>query len=242
MKKKTLILLIQFSIYILSINAFSQKTPGNENDKKNIDSIFNLETSLKIKGNSLKLLESDKKISLLTQEIERYKLNENYFSTALSTQTTIFSVIVTIIILLISFISFSKFQSDVKKVKNLYAKSINNYKKIEKRINNSDSYLYSSITVIYHQNENFPLAIYFGLKAASNLNLENMETETQLSNIKSLTDWTNNEINKNNIKELLVRKKEIFELLNEIAKVPDNDFANAVAILRTSIVTKFNNT
>lgn len=59
----------------------------------------------------------DKKVDSLLKVTDKFSIEKNYFSSALSAQTTIFSVIVTIALALFGFVSYSEFASLVRKHK-----------------------------------------------------------------------------------------------------------------------------
>lgn len=209
---------------------YAQNTPPKKS--ANLDSLIQFYIEKNIELHLLK-------IDSLNSQIEGHKLNENYYTTSLSTQTAIFSIIVTILLVVVSFLSYYKFKSEVKSVQNKYLESIENYNKVKENLSESDSDLYAGIGLLY-LNQNLPAeSISYFLKGISHgcNNLKNKEL--LLDNIKSVNSIVSDLIYKEEDKAILIEEKEeIFRYLNTMSETKDNDIQNELASLRIALIEK----
>ena len=223
--RKLLILLLLF----LSFHSYSQNKNFNESK---IDSIIQIKTEQSLKPYLVK-------IDSLTKQIDKYELNENYYTSALSTQTGIFSLIVTILLVIIGFISYSKFKSEVKAVEKKYLQSIENYNHINTRLYEAESELYFAIAVIHHKEKLMGESVKYFLRSLSTTYLE-FETKQDIISVISDIIFIISKFDESDITDLIEHKEEVYKYLNAI-KFDDSEILDELSRLRICINEKMKN-
>jgi hypothetical protein len=181
------------------------------------------------------------KIDSLNSRLNKYEMNVNYFSTALSSQTAIFSIIVTVMTLLIGFISYNKFKAEVKAVTEKYEQSIENYNKIKENLDETDSDLYTSIAVLYINSGLYGKAIFYCLRGVSRCTLKNTKKKIIIDNIHLISQWVESKLNKKQVDGLIEDKDDIMKYINKIVQIEDYDIQNEISKLRIVLIEKLNN-
>ena len=200
---------------------------------ENLDSIIQGKIEIKIKP-YVENLDS------VNDQIEKYKLNENYYTTALSSQTAIFSVIVTLLVLIIGFISYNKFKSEVKTVETKYQESIDNYNKINESLKETHCDLYTAIGILHQKEKLYGDSVKFFLRGIANMSMELEGKEAILENISALTEIITQNLQQSDIEVINEEKELIYKYLNQI-NTDDNEIHSELAKLRISLDEKMNN-
>lgn len=191
------------------------------------------------------LKEHDKNISndfkALKEEFVKYEISEKYFSNILSSQTTLFSIIITGLLALASVITLFQFNSIIKKTEEKFKKDIINledkWKKHDDLIRDASfnsykacSNSYISAKELCHQNKEYAYSFIYFLKAGI-MNLLTSEyaptrekvifweDKSQKNLKKAITYYNDNlENNANQVDILKNNKGELSELLEILCR------------------------
>lgn len=197
-----------------------------------VQKVFNIQLAIN-KKEYLEIIDS------LNYNINSYEQNEKYYSNALSSQTTIFSVIVTILLVLTGLISYTSFKLELKKVKKQYKQSIENYKKIEERFSETDYELYSAIGLLWHEKGLRAESIKFFARAFSHACEYVINSDEIIENINTVNKVLNS-LSDSEIKILKKDKEEIFKYLDKTSNINNSEILNCLSIMRVELIKKTN--
>lgn len=253
----------------LIINAQSKQSdvlPNNINKK--IDSITNIQNILLKKQNSFEnSLEQSKSVSdSLKRELLFYKVKEDFYATALSDQSTRFTLIISGILALFALLSFGAFKYEVSKIREStekrilkYESKVNKYKIQLKETTNqligAKGNLFTSIATSFEKEKSYVSAFRYFIFAArahgefnKNRKLKEFEQEvignkyrTAISNLhfakKCLLKISTKE-QKIDLKSKIVLLEESIDIMNNFS---DTDIKHLISEIRIGIKDKLKN-
>ena len=141
-----------------------------------------------------RLNELNTKVDSLLKATEKFNEEKNYFTTALSSQTTIFTLIISIIVSLIGLVSFLGFKFEIKKYKeetqviiDRQNKVIESFDKTSKKHDDMINEAFGSIYVMVAtaNKKHIDLNYIFSLKAAKHMFLSN-NYKSSIANLESV--------------------------------------------------------
>ena len=217
------------------------------NAQNKIDSTATVDNKLKLHDKKFNDFEIEnklmsQKIDSLQNELYKYKLNESYFSTALSSQTTIFSLIVAGLLGLAGFIAWGGYRFQVMRLRKEFREKIkqqsSEFEKLKKGARTLERKLVLTMArvdgVIANTIEDPPTSLLFSLYAARewyNSYLISIDENQKESSLEALSSNLKNsksvidEIAKDE-KYLEIVKEDrpiILHELSEISKIVDNE-------------------
>ncbi len=260
MKKEYLIVLFVFPLILFGQNKnIDQKNKELESTVSEVKlSQDSLKFALRNLTEHIKLQRN--RADSLEKEILFYRVKDDFYSAALSDQSTRFTLIISGILALLALLSFGAFKLEVARIEKLFKKKhdthesiIKRYEEQLKRTNNdllrSKGNIYSSIALNFKKESNFMSCLQYHLLAAkvrSNFLLNRLSknksksiTKGIITNILANLEAGINAIEKIEIgskdKEALERINVFKKHLNDINKVNSEDVKDLAGEIRLKL-------